>query len=160
MITNLVHKAIRTEDIRGSTILYGEYPYTLSYSYSLCNVIRGLHLLKSPVAKKIHLLSGTIFDVLVDLRNGAWNGYVLDAPYDIYCPVGYAHGFAAITDAEIIYEWIPFWDVDNGEILCWDDSYLNIPWKEYIDINNVILSESDRDSGKSFDEIRTELTNE
>ena len=82
-------------------------------SQSCRSVIRGLHYQKSPFAhsKIIFCLSGSIFDVAVDLRKGSTtygNHYSIflksNSYIGLYIPEGFAHGFQSLSDdVEIIY---------------------------------------------------------
>lgn len=75
--------------------------------------IRGLHFQHPPRAetKIVTCLSGAIFDVAVDLRQGsptflAWYGIELSAENfrSLVIPAGFAHGFQTLQDnSEIIY---------------------------------------------------------
>ena len=72
-----------------------------NHSRSEQGVVRGLHYqLKHPQAKLVYAVSGTIFDVAVDLRRdsetfGQWTGHILsdENRCQLYIPVGFAHGF-------------------------------------------------------------------
>ena len=55
--------------------------------------------------KLVWVSSGTVFDVIVDLREssptyGVWDGYMLttDAHERLYVPPGCAHGFLVVSD--------------------------------------------------------------
>ena len=75
--------------------------------------LRGLHYQRPPnaEAKLIRCLKGSIWDVVVDLRNGSdtfgkWFGAELSAVNRkmMYVPEGFAHGFQTLTDnVELIY---------------------------------------------------------
>ncbi len=118
-------------------------------SSSAYGVVRGLHYQKSPHAqgKLLEVLSGSIIDVVVDIRKGStnygkWLKFNLSKENHkmIYVPAGFAHGFVAISETvEIHYK------VDNeyckaaeGGVL-WSDPALGIDWG----IENPVLSEKD-----------------
>ena len=70
-------------------------------------VIRGMHFQLPPAEhhKIIYCLSGSIFDVCVDLRKhssrfGSISKFAIDSnrPDGIYVPPGYAHGFQSLED--------------------------------------------------------------
>ena len=76
------------------------------FSVSKKNVIRGLHLQhKKPQAKIISVISGRIFDVVLDCRK---NSKTFGKYFSIYLshninrslliPAGFAHGFYTLTD--------------------------------------------------------------
>ena len=129
-----------------------EYNFVqINHSKSRKNVLRGLHFQKDPVSqgKLITVVSGTIFDVAVDLREssesyGKWVGAELSAEKKnmLFVPCGFAHGFCVVSDsAEIIYyctnsEYSP----EHEQSIMWNDPDLNINWP----IDNPILSEKDK----------------
>lgn len=75
--------------------------------------IRGMHFQRAPHAdlKLVHCLSGSVFDVAVDLRNGSptfgrWHSVELsgDAHRTFLVPEGFAHGFQTLTEnCEMLY---------------------------------------------------------
>lgn len=85
-----------------------------NYSFSKEGVLRGLHYQKSPKAqgKLVGVIRGEVFDVAVDIRNGSptygrWVGVVLssDNRQWIYIPVGFAHGFCALSaEVDLVYK--------------------------------------------------------
>jgi dTDP-4-dehydrorhamnose 3,5-epimerase len=78
---------------------------------SEANVIRGMHLQTKNFASNriIHVISGEINDVLVDLKTN--NRFNLineklgpDSDFDtVFVPAGIAHGYESLSDSEIIY---------------------------------------------------------
>ncbi len=83
------------------------------YTVSHRNVIRGMHFQAPPHAhdKLIYCTSGTVLDVLLDLRPGAHFGKFAATPlsgengYLVFIPKGVAHGFATQTDeAQMLYK--------------------------------------------------------
>lgn len=115
--------------------------------------LRGLHYqTKESQAKLIHVISGMIFDVAVDLRMGSptfgkFHAEVLDSEENkvVFIPEGFAHGFISLTEGSIFSyqssgKYIP--EACGGII--WNDPDLNIPWplKEY-GIEKVITSHKD-----------------
>ena len=122
-------------------------------SKSCKNVVRGLHLqIKNSQAKLARCTKGAIFDVAVDLRKdsktfGKWQGVILSEENKnlFYIPKGFAHGFAVISDEAVFsYKCDGKYSPKYERGLIWNDEELNINWKDYIDINNVILSEKDK----------------
>ena len=77
-----------------------------NHSRSARGIVRGMHFqIGDGAAKLVRCARGTIFDVMVDLRRGSptfgqWEGFELsDENMRIaYCPIGFAHGFCALTD--------------------------------------------------------------
>ena len=82
-------------------------------SFSKKNVLRGLHFQKTkPQAKLVQVISGGIFDVGVDLRQGSatfgkWFGAVLseENKRQLFVPEGFAHGFCVLSQsAHVAYK--------------------------------------------------------
>jgi dTDP-4-dehydrorhamnose 3,5-epimerase len=81
-------------------------------SLSRKGTLRGMHYQLEPygIGKVVRVLSGSVFDVGVDLRRGCptfmrWIGRMLTAtaPVALYFPVGFAHGFLALEDNTLVY---------------------------------------------------------
>jgi dTDP-4-dehydrorhamnose 3,5-epimerase len=118
-------------------------------SHSTRQVLRGLHYQMQPRAqgKLVTALSGEIFDVAVDIRQGSptfgrWVGATLSAARFnmLYVPVGFAHGFCVLSkQADVLYKVTDEYaaDVDRG--IRWDDPQIGIDWP----IADPILSEKD-----------------
>jgi len=120
-----------------------------NYSYSTAGVIRGLHFQKEPhgQGKLVRCMTGKVMDVVVDLRKssptfGQYGTYILDAEVGnmLYVPVGFAHGFVALTDTIFVYKCTNFWNKDAESGLRWNDPTLNIQWG----VENPIVSDKDQ----------------
>lgn len=125
----------------------------------LKGTLRGLHFQSPPhaQAKLVRCISGTIWDVAVDIRAGSptygkWVGTELTAlgGEQLYIPVGFAHGFITLTDnAEVAYKTSDYYapQCDGGVI--WNDPMIDVEWP----IFNVepILSEKDQKLGRLQD---------
>ncbi|MGQ9474278.1 MAG: dTDP-4-dehydrorhamnose 3,5-epimerase [Candidatus Caldatribacteriaceae bacterium] len=107
-----------------------------SHSYSRKGVLRGLHFQKlHPQGKLIRVVRGHIFDVAVDIRNGSptfgkWYGIELSVKNrkQLYIPPGFAHGFLALSDAEVFYKVTEYYyPADEGGII-WNDPDVGIKW--------------------------------
>ncbi|WP_055122319.1 dTDP-4-dehydrorhamnose 3,5-epimerase [Corynebacterium oculi] len=81
-------------------------------STSTAGVLRGLHYAEVPPGqgKLVMCAAGSIFDVLVDVREGSenfgrWAGFELSEENrrGLYIPAGFAHGFLALSDATVVY---------------------------------------------------------
>ena len=122
-----------------------------NHSKSTKGVLRGLHYQANPYgqAKLVRCSKGRIYDVAVDIRpdSKTFGQYVKvelseENKHMLYIPVGFAHGFVALTDeVEILYkasgEYAP--QADRGII--WNDNDINIDWE--IDFE-PLLSEKDK----------------
>ena len=130
-----------------------------NHSRSYKNVLRGLHYQKiNPQAQLLTLISGSIFDVLVDLRKNSktFKKYItlnLNENSDIrqiYMPPGIAHGFCVLSEiSDLHYKVSQNYEAKNEGGLIWNDKYLNIAWP----INDPTLSEKDQ-SFPSLEEIQ------
>jgi dTDP-4-dehydrorhamnose 3,5-epimerase len=107
-------------------------------SRSKRGVLRGLHYQTEPHAqgKLVSVLSGAIFDVVVDLRPdspsfGKSLGLELRAEDHsmIWIPKGFAHGFLTISDfADVVYKATDFYSPAHERCIRWDDPDLAIVW--------------------------------
>lgn len=141
----------RFDDSRGSfRPLFAERLHTaagyshpwaeMNLSHSEQGTIRGLHFQDpQPQAKLITVISGTIFDVALDLRKnsptfGRFETFTLSAeepgvPSQIYLPEGIAHGLATPHGpATIAYLVSSPWCPEAEKVIAWNDPSLNIPW--------------------------------
>ena len=104
----------------------------------------------------MRVIAGEVFDVAVDLRKdsktyGKWFGVLLSSENkkQFFIPRGFAHGFAVISDtAEFVYKCDNLYDPSGEGGVIWNDEDLNINWGDYIDLNNIILSEKDKNQKK------------
>jgi len=122
-------------------------------SYSKKGVLRGIHFqLEHPQGKLVSVLSGKVYDVVVDLRNnsktfGSYHGLILDSDIhnQLYIPEGFGHGFYVLSDFAIFaYKCSDFYFPNDECGIIWDDPTLNIDWKQYISEKDIILSEKDK----------------
>jgi dTDP-4-dehydrorhamnose 3,5-epimerase len=106
-------------------------------SVSRAMVLRGLHYqIPHTQGKLVRVLSGAIFDVMVDLRRssptfGRSVSVSLDAtrPQSLWVPGGYAHGFLALADdTRVQYKVTDFWSRESERTLAWNDPALAIHW--------------------------------
>ena len=121
-------------------------------SCSRQGTLRGLHYqIERPQGKLVQVISGTIFDVAVDLRRtsptyGQWVGLHLDAdsPMSLWIPPGFAHGFYVLSElATVLYKCTDYYSPEYERTLHWADPELAIVWPlmEHIPL---ILSDKDR----------------
>jgi dTDP-4-dehydrorhamnose 3,5-epimerase len=106
-------------------------------SVSKKNVLRGLHYqIKQPQAKFIEVISGEIFDVVVDIRHssptfGRWISVILSSKnkYQLYIPEGFAHGFYVLSDvAQVFYKLTNYYAPEHERCIIWNDPKLKIKW--------------------------------
>ena len=108
-----------------------------NHSRSAAGTLRGLHLpVRRPQGKLIRVVEGEIFDVAVDVRRGSptfgrWVGVSLSAESfkQIYIPIGFAHGFAVVSQtAQVEYKATDFYDREGELGIAWNDPALAIGW--------------------------------
>ncbi len=131
-----------------------------NHSQSRYGVLRGLHYqsLAAPMAKLVRCSSGTILDVVVDLRVGApsfgrWLTVELSATNarQLFVPVGFAHGFVTHSEvAEIQYKCSGYYTPTAEGAVRWDDPELGVVWA----VSNPIVSARDQ-AAQSFAAYRT-----
>ncbi len=122
--------------------------------YSKKGALRGLHYqTKKSQAKLIHVISGVLYDVALDLREhsqtfGQYHAELLKAEDNkiLFIPEGFAHGFISLEDNTIFSyqcsgKYIP--SACGG--IRWNDPELKIPWplNEY-KIEKLIATEKDK----------------
>ncbi|MBM3375587.1 MAG: dTDP-4-dehydrorhamnose 3,5-epimerase [Betaproteobacteria bacterium] len=110
-----------------------------NHSRSAKGVLRGLHYqLRQPQGKLVRVVSGSVFDVAVDIRRssprfGQWVGVVLSAENKsmAYIPPGFAHGFLVLSDAaEFLYKTTDYYAPAHERSLLWNDPALAIAWPD------------------------------
>ena len=108
-----------------------------NHSGSSRGILRGLHYqIQHAQGKLVRVISGTVFDVAVDLRQssstfGKWVGATLSAENKnlFWIPAGFAHGFYVTSDwAEIIYKATDYYTPEWERSILWNDPDLNITW--------------------------------
>lgn len=117
-------------------------------SHSLQGVLRGLHYQwPHPQGKLLSVLRGRVYDVAVDIRQGAptygqWVGVELDAATgrQLYVPEGFAHGFVVLSAAALVhYKCTRPYAPECEHTIRWDDPALAIDWP----VDTPILSDKD-----------------
>lgn len=119
-------------------------------SYSAKNVVRGMHYqIIQPQAKLVRATHGAVLDVAVDLRRSsphfgrhvavelsAENGQM------IYIPVGFGHGFVALSEeVGLAYKVTDYYCPAGERTILWNDPDLAISWP--VSPKEAILSEKD-----------------
>lgn len=106
-------------------------------SLSRKGIIRGLHLQNPNMqGKLVMVLSGTIFDVAVDVRLGSptfgkYAAVELDARsyHQLWIPRGFAHGFLVRSEeACVYYKCDAPYSSDSEVSIRWDDPTIGIDW--------------------------------
>jgi dTDP-4-dehydrorhamnose 3,5-epimerase len=100
-------------------------------------ILRGLHYqVHQTQAKLFRVVSGSVFDVAVDLRKssptfGRWVGFELSAEnrMQIWVPCGFAHGFYVLSDwAEVAYKTSDYYAPQWERSLLWNDPAVGVEW--------------------------------
>lgn len=106
-------------------------------SSSTKGVLRGMHYqINFPQDKLVRVISGEVFDAVVDLRKGSPTygksfGVVLSAENrkQLFIPKGFAHGFLVLSDtAEFFYKVSDFYHPNDEGGLVWNDPEVGIDW--------------------------------
>ncbi len=120
-----------------------------NHARSVRGTLRGLHFQRGPgQAKLVRCARGRLWDVAVDIRPdsptlGCWHAVELseDNKTMFFIPVGFAHGYAVLSDvAETLYKCSNIYVAELEDGLRWDDPDLAIPWP----VEQPIISERDR----------------
>tara|TARA_Y100001970_G_scaffold230103_1_gene285611 strand:- start:538 stop:1086 length:549 start_codon:yes stop_codon:yes gene_type:complete len=111
-------------------------------------IIRGLHYqLKNPQGKLVHVVSGAIRDVIVDIRTNSpdfGKSIIIDIDSRshnmVYIPEGFAHGYLVVEKNTIVqYKCTNYYDTNSEFGILWNDEDLNIDWGVF----NPLLSDKD-----------------
>jgi len=136
-------------------------------SSSKKNVLRGMHFqIKKPQAQLVTMISGEVFDVVVDLRKNSktfmeWDGFYLSANatdfyQQIYMPPGFAHGFCVLSEsADLHYKVSRIYDATDENGFIWNDKTININWP----IRDPIINKRDQNFLKINELEASELPN-
>ncbi len=108
-----------------------------NHSSSSQGVLRGLHFQLPPKAmgKLVRCTRGSVWDVAVDLRASSptYKQYFAIELSSrnrkmLWLPPGFAHGFYALQDCEVLYKCTTTYDKAGDGNVAWNDPELNIPW--------------------------------
>lgn len=123
-------------------------------SKSSYGVLRGLHFQKPPYAqsKLVRVVKGAVVDVVVDIRKDSpcygkyYYAYLSEENHrQFFVPRGFAHGFVALRDDTIFqYKCDNFYNKENEGAIYYDDPDIAIPWGQWINMNDIKLSEKDK----------------
>jgi dTDP-4-dehydrorhamnose 3,5-epimerase len=109
-----------------------------NHSYSKKGIVRGLHYqLPRPQGKLVRTATGSVLDVVVDLRAGSPTlgrsvCVELSAQnrLQMWVPPGFAHGFQVLSEegADFIYKTTEYWVPEHEHCIRWDDPDLDVKW--------------------------------
>ena len=108
-----------------------------NHSFSRQSTLRGMHYqLEKTQGKLVRVVSGSVFDVAVDLRQnsptfGKWDGVELSAENhkQLWVPPGFAHGFLVLSEtAEFLYKTTDYYHPQSEVCLAWNDPSVGIEW--------------------------------
>jgi len=128
-----------------------------NHSYSLHNVIRGIHYqIRHPQGKLVRVVQGEILDIAVDLRKssptfGQWCAATLSGENlsMLWIPAGFGHAFRVVSDsAHVLYKATDFYHPECERSIVWNDPEIGIDWK--LDAPPVVSSKDAL--GKSLEE--------
>lgn len=129
--------------------------FRLHETFASCspkNVIRGLHFqTHNPQAKLVSVLSGSVWDVIVDIRPDSptfshWIAQKLSAVNHLsfFIPRGFAHGFASLEDNTVmLYQCDGKYDPETDTGIRYDDPEIGIMWP----VDESVAIHSARDLG-------------
>ncbi|PSB03073.1 dTDP-4-dehydrorhamnose 3,5-epimerase [Merismopedia glauca] len=121
-----------------------------NHSRSGNGVLRGLHYqIQQPQGKLVRVITGSVFDVAVDLRKsspnfGDWVGVELTAEnkQQLWIPPGFAHGFLVTSPVvEVLYKATDYYAPEHERCILWNDPDIGIDWSG---IGEPILSAKDQ----------------
>jgi dTDP-4-dehydrorhamnose 3,5-epimerase len=110
-----------------------------NHSRSRRGILRGLHAQRTkPQGKLVRVISGSVFDVAVDIRPGSasfgrWFGVELSAENfrQLWVPPGFAHGFYVTSEiAEVEYKCTELYDAQDEIGIAWNDPEIGIAWPD------------------------------
>ena len=109
-----------------------------NHSRSARNVLRGIHYqVVKPQGKLVRCVTGTVYDVAVDLRRssprfGKWVAVELSAENkrQMWVPPGFGHAFVVRSDvADFLYKTTEYWMAEHDRSLRWNDPIVGIDWQ-------------------------------
>jgi len=135
-------------DITGLDMEFVQDNESLSKSVG---VLRGLHFQRPPhtQAKLIRVVSGSIFDVAVDLRPSSptfkeWRSFELSSEngLQLFVPGGFAHGFCTLSENTVVtYKVSDYYSPECDGGVRWNDPELAVAWP--LADKDIIVSEKD-----------------
>jgi dTDP-4-dehydrorhamnose 3,5-epimerase len=122
-----------------------------NFSVSKKNVIRGIHYqIGEAQGKLVRVAAGVALDVIVDLRRssptfGQHTTVELsgDGSRMVWIPVGFGHGFAALTETVALsYKVTEYYSPKAERAVLWNDPALGIDWR--VSEEDAVVSAKDR----------------
>lgn len=111
--------------------------------------LRGMHyaVVPSDESKLVRCVSGAIYDVLIDVREGSasfgkWLSVELSRENGkaLFVPTGVAHGFLTLADdTDVLYQMGDFFRADTARGMRWNDQTFAVTWPA----PPVLISERD-----------------
>jgi dTDP-4-dehydrorhamnose 3,5-epimerase len=133
----------------GMALQFCQENYSLSCAVG---TVRGLHYQRPPrsQAKLVHVLTGRILDVALDLRKGSrtFGRHVAvelsaESGWQLYIPQGFAHGFITRAANTIVgYKVDDEYAADLEGGIAWNDPELGINWGSGSDA--IVISDKDQ----------------
>jgi dTDP-4-dehydrorhamnose 3,5-epimerase len=121
------------ENIAGVGFLQENQSFSLAAA-----VVRGLHFQTAPSSqgKLVRCLSGSVFDVAVDIRTGSpsfgqWTSVVLDPERgnQLWIPEGFLHGFCTLVpNCVVSYKVTAYYNPECDKGVLWSDPEIAIDW--------------------------------
>ena len=142
-------RAFCEKELEAAGIRFRVIQSNLSYNRRK-GTLRGLHYQAKPheEGKLVRCISGSVFDVVVDLREGSpsygrWASAELSARNRrmVYVPPGFAHGTQALEDdTELYYLMSEPYHPESARTVRWDDPRIAVAWP----LADPILGAADR----------------
>lgn len=131
-----------------------------NHSRSKRNVVRGLHYQEpNGQGKLVRCVRGAVWDVAVDVRKGSptvgkWFAAELndENQHMLWIPRGFAHGFCALTEADLVYKCTDYYAPQSERTILWNDPEIAIAWP--IAVDDAIVSAKDLEGSSLRDAIR------
>ena len=132
------YESFNQKDFNAATGLNEQFVQD-NHSRSGRGVLRGLHYqLQQAQGKLVRVVSGAVFDVAVDIRQGSttfgrWVGVTLteENHKQLWVPKGFAHGFVVLSEtADFLYKTTDYYAPAHERCIAWNDPSIGISWPE------------------------------
>lgn len=131
-----------------------------NHSRSTRDVLRGIHYqLVQPQGKLVRVVTGSVFDVAVDLRRdsphfGHWAGVELSEQNQrqLWIPPGFGHAFLVLSErTDFLYKTTAFWSAEHERSIAWNDLQIGIDWP--LQGRQPVLATKDRNAALLADAV-------